>query len=254
MALIYFFIFITGAAFGSFFNVCIWRLPRKLSLITPRSQCPQCHAYIKSYHNIPIISYILLQGKCKYCGEKMELNYFLVELITPLIWLLLFWRFGNEFNIVFAKYLVFFSFSIIIFFIDLHHQIIPDKLSLPLLIIGLAFALAKSSDINIFPALAGAGAGFLFFYLLALAVSHSLNREAMGGGDIKFIATIGAFLGVYGVLFTIFIAAAIALSIVIISGKDRSREIPFGPFLITGAFIHTLFGDWLLGSYLNLFY
>ncbi len=224
------------------------------SIVTPRSKCPHCHQFIKPWHNIPVFSFLMLRGKCHYCGNSIKINYLLVELITPVVWMLLFWRFGNSFNWVFAKYIMFFSIGIIIFFIDLYNQIIPDRLSLPLFVTGLALSLIPQTDITILQALAGAAIGFSFFYLLALAVSHSLKKEALGGGDIKFIAAVGAFLGIYGVLFTIFISAAIALMVVLISGRDRSKEIPFGPFLIIGALIHTLAGDWMTGTYLRLFY
>jgi len=251
---IYLFIFILGAAFGSFFNVCIWRIPLHQSIISPGSRCPDCLNNIKPWHNIPILSYLLLKGKCAYCGKKIKMNYMLVELITPIVWIMLFWRFGSTFNWVFAKYLIFYSFGLMIFFIDLYHKIIPDVLSLPLLLIGLGISFIKLVDLPILSALIGAATGFIFFYLLALAVSHSLNKEALGGGDIKFIAAIGAFIGIKGVLFTIFISAAIALLVVILSGKDKSSEIPYGPFLILGAFIYTIAGNYMLYFYLSFFY
>jgi len=182
------------------------------------------------------------------------MNYILVELITPIVWIMLFWRFGSTFNWVFAKYLIFYSIGLMIFFIDLYHKIIPDVLSLPLLLIGLGISFIKLVDLPILSALIGAATGFIFFYLLALAVSHSLKKEALGGGDIKFIAAIGAFIGIKGVLFTIFISAAIALLVVILSRKDKSSEVPYGPFLILGAFIYTIAGNYMLYFYLNLFY
>ncbi|MCF7911891.1 MAG: prepilin peptidase [Candidatus Cloacimonetes bacterium] len=252
--IIYLFIFITGAAFGSFFNVCIWRIPLHQSIVSPRSKCPHCQQNIKPWHNIPIFSYIFLHGKCAYCGTKIKMNYLLVELLTPIIWMLLFWRFHNRFSWIFAKYIILYSVGLIIFFIDLYHKIIPDLLSLPLIIIGLGLSCISQIDLPFLSALAGAATGFFFFYLLALAVSHSLKREALGGGDIKFIAAIGAFIGIKGVLFTIFSSAAIALTVVLILKGEKSREIPYGPFLILGAFIHTIIGDWLLFIYFSLFF
>jgi leader peptidase (prepilin peptidase)/N-methyltransferase len=254
MLLIYFFIFITGAAFGSFFNVCIWRIPRRESIILPASHCPHCNQHIKPWHNIPILSYLFLRGKCHYCGKPINIQYLLLEIITPLVWLLLFWRFSTLSILIWLKYLILYSTGIMIFFIDLKHKIIPDRLSLPLIMLGLGISFIPQMDINILQALGGAAGGFAFLFLLALAVSHSLGKETLGGGDIKFVTALGMFLGFQGILFTIFLSATIALIAAFIFKKDRSSEIPYGPFLVMGAIIHTLLGNWILSSYLHLFY
>ncbi|MCF7920444.1 MAG: prepilin peptidase [Candidatus Cloacimonetes bacterium] len=278
MVLIYLLIILTGAAFGSFFNVCIWRIPRKESIILPASHCPNCHQAIKPWHNIPVISFIFLKGKCRYCGNPINSQYLIVELLTPLVWLLLFWRFVqpgiSEFRamnsgliellpflryifsycLIWLKYVILYSSGIIIFFIDLKHNIIPDRISLPLIVLGLGIAVFPQSDISILKALGGAAAGFSFLYLLALAVSYSIGKESLGGGDIKYITALGMFLGIQGVLFTIFSSATIALIMVGILRKDRSSGVPFGPFLVIGAFIYTMLGNWMLSSYLDLFY
>jgi len=254
MVLIYLFIFITGAAFGSFFNVCIWRIPRKESIVLPSSHCPQCGNKIKPWHNIPIFSYLFLKGKCHYCGKPISAQYMLVEIITPIVWMLLFWRFGMDSLWVWGKYVLLYSTGIIIFFIDLKHQIIPDRLSIPLIVIGLGISFIPQLDLGVLQALGGAVGGFGFLYLLALAVSYSLSKESLGGGDIKYITALGMFLGFRGILFTIFMSATIALISVFVLKKDRSNAIPFGPFLVIGAFIYTMLGDWMLYSYLHLFY
>lgn len=254
MVLIYFFIFLVGTAFGSFFNVCIWRLPRKESIVITPSHCPSCNHKIKPWHNVPILSYVMLGGKCRYCKAKIDIQYLLVEIITPAVWMLLFWKFGTESLYVWAKYVLLYSIGIIIFFIDMKHQIIPDRISLPLIVIGFVISCFPVFDIDVLEALGGAVGGFGFLYLLALGVSHSLGKESLGGGDIKLVTALGMFLGFRGVLFTIFISAAIALASMIVFKKDRSKAVPFGPFLVLGAFIHTFFGNMILASYLKLFY
>jgi leader peptidase (prepilin peptidase)/N-methyltransferase len=178
----------------------------------------------------------------------------LVEIITPIVWMLLFWRFGMESLWVWGKYVLLYSTGIIIFFIDLKHQIIPDRISIPLIVIGLGISFIPQLDLGTLQALGGAVGGFGFLYLLALAVSYSLSKESLGGGDIKYITALGMFLGFRGILFTIFMSATIALISVFVFKKDRSNAIPFGPFLVLGAFIHTMLGDWMLYSYLHLFY
>ncbi len=246
-------IIIFGAVFGSFFNVCISRIPNKKSVVFPDSSCPTCNTKIKPHHNIPIISYILLKGKCAYCGTKINIHYFLVELLTPVLLILLFANQNAEISLVFLKYVIFISFGLIIFFIDLNHYIIPDKLSLPLIVIGLLFSLLPNTDIGWMSAGIGALSGFLVFLFTAFFFQKVTGKDSLGGGDIKLIAAIGAFLGVWGTLFTILFSSLIALAILLIIKHDRKEPFPFGPFLIAGAFVYILAGDTLIGLYLRLY-
>ncbi|MCF7793789.1 MAG: prepilin peptidase [Candidatus Cloacimonetes bacterium] len=245
------FIFLLGMAFGSFFNVCIYRIPARLSLL-PKSHCPNCDALIKPQQNIPIFSYIFLKGKCRNCGSKIHWHYFIVELITPILFLLLFLKFG--FSLLLLKYLIFISAGIIIFFIDAFHRIIPDIISLPLIAIGLAFSVFPGSDQSLLTSLLSALFGFLIFLVTGYVFDLITKRESLGGGDIKLIAAIGAFLGIFGLIFTIFVASFSALILLIIIKHDRSNVFPFGPFLIFGATSYIFAGNIIFQTYLNLFF
>ncbi len=252
--IIYFFIFIIGACLGSFFNVCITRIPKKESIIIPSSHCPQCDVKIKTLNNIPIISYILLKGKCKNCSAKIHWHYFVVELLFPIILILLFSRFGNEFSLVYFKYVILFSFSIIIFFTDLISGIIPDVLSIPLIIIGILFSLFPSSDLHIWSSLVGAGFGFIFFLSVSYFFYLIKKREGLGGGDVKFIAAIGSFIGFTGVLFTVLVSSFTAIIFMLLILKyDPEKEFSFGPFMVFGFSVYIIFGEILTHSYLALF-
>ena len=251
--MLYLIIFIFGAVFGSFFNVCISRIPNKKSVVFPDSSCLTCKTKIKPYHNIPIISYILLKGKCAYCGAKIDIHYFLVELLTPILLMLLFASQDAQISVVFLKYAIFIAFGLIIFFIDLYHYIIPDKLSLPLITIGLLFSLLPKTDISWMSAGIGALSGFIIFLFTAFLFQKVTGKDSLGGGDIKLIAAIGAFLGVWGTLFTVLFSSLIALVILIIIKHDRKEHFPFGPFLIAGAFVYILAGDTLIELYLRLY-
>ena len=249
----YIIIIIFGAIFGSFFNVCISRIPQKKSVVFPDSSCPICKTKIKPYHNIPIISYILLKGKCAYCGAKINIHYFLVELLMPILLILLFTNQNEQFSVIFFKYAIFISFGLIIFFIDLYHYIIPDNLSLPLIMIGLIFSFVPTTDVSWISAGIGAFLGFILFLITALLFKKTTGKDSLGGGDIKLIAAIGAFLGVWGILFTVLFSSLIALAVLLILKHDRKKQFPFGPFLITGAFVYILAGNALIGLYLKLY-
>ena len=242
--IIYFFIFIFGVAFGSFFNVCIHRLPTGKSIVTPASHCPDCLEPIKPWHNIPIFSYLALRGKCPYCKVPIHWHYMIVELLTPLLFMLLFWKAGNRFNLEFGIYIIFFSISLIITFIDLFHTIIPFSLSIPLIFIGIASSLAPQSTIRPLQSIGGAVFGFGLFLLLAVVYHKIKKQEGLGGGDIWFIAGIGTFVGFPGILFVIFYAAFTAL-LVMLPYRFRNKDIPFpfGPFLALGALIHIVIED-----------
>ena len=244
---------IFGALIGSFLNVCISRLPNEESIVSPGSHCPQCQAPIRFYDNIPLLSYLLLGGKCRNCRNPISLQYPLVEGITAGMSLLLFLRFGPT-----LSYLVYFCFVaglIVITVIDLYHQIIPDVISLPGIIAGLLGALVIP-QMTFLNSIAGALLGGGSLFAVATLYQWVFKREGMGGGDVKLLAMIGAFLGWKAVILTILlsslIGSVIGIAIMVVKGKDFKYAIPFGPFLSLGAVIALFYGEALIQWYLGL--
>lgn len=235
---------VLGAAIGSFLNVLIHRLPEEESIVSPASRCPRCGRAIRFYDNIPVISYILLRGRCRDCGEKIALRYPLVEAITAAFSLLLFWKYGVTF-----QWLVSFAFVcalIVIAFIDLDHQIIPDVISLPGIPI---FFLAAVFVMKL--RLLDAFLGFLIgggcLYGIAFVYELLTKREGMGGGDIKLLAMIGAFLGwqslLFVLLFSSLLGAVVGIAAMLAKGQDMKYAVPFGPFLSAAAATYIFIGD-----------
>ncbi|MBP8718620.1 MAG: prepilin peptidase [Candidatus Atribacteria bacterium] len=246
------FVLLLGLIIGSFSNVCIYRIPRQESLIRPGSHCPKCNQPIKFYDNIPLVSFIILKGKCRYCKEKISWQYPLVEFLTGIIYLLLFLRYGLQ--LVTFVYMFFCSALIIITFIDLKENIIPDVLSLPFLLLGflMSFFLKNLSPIN---SLLGILAGGGVLLLVAILGSFLFKKEAMGGGDIKLAAMVGAFLGWQLTLLSLFLSfftGAIIGIVILIKNKGESDPIPFGPFIALGTIIALFFGNSIINWYLSL--
>ena len=242
---------IFGALIGSFLNVCIIRLPKEESIITPGSHCPHCKKAIKFYDNVPLISYLLLGGKCRYCKNTISFQYPLVEGITALSSLFLLMRFGPS-----LSYLVYFAFVtalIVITVIDLYHQIIPDVITLPGIGIGLLASLIFP-HIAFLDSLIGVLLGGGSLFLVATLYQWFFKREGMGGGDVKLLAMIGAFLGWKAVILTILLSSLIGsitgIIIMVLKGKDFKYAIPFGPFLSLGAVIALFFGENIIRWYL----
>ena len=243
---------IFGALIGSFLNVCIIRLPREESIITPGSHCPHCAKPVNFYDNIPVVSYLLLKGRCRYCKESISIQYPLVEGITALGSLALFVRFGPS-----LSYLFYFSFVaalIVITGIDLYHQIIPDVISLPGLGVGLLASLVIP-QINFLDSLIGALLGGGSLFIVATLYQWLFKREGMGGGDVKLLAMIGAFLGWKAVILTILLSSLIGsitgILIMVLRGKDFKYAIPFGPFLSFGAVIALFYQNEIIFWYLQ---
>jgi len=244
---------IFGAMIGSFLNVCIFRLPKEESIVTPGSHCPHCQKPIKFYDNVPLVSYILLNGRCRYCKESISIQYPLVEGITALVSLILFVRFGPTLSYVF--YFSFIAALIVISIIDLYHQIIPDVISLPGVGVGLLASLAIP-QINFIDSLIGALLGGGSLFIVATLYQWLFKREGMGGGDVKLLAMIGAFLGWKAVILTILLGSLLGsisgIIIMVLRGKDFKYAIPFGPFLSLGAVIALFYGQDLIRWYLYL--
>lgn len=248
-------IFTIGLVIGSFSNVCIYRLPRDESLIFPGSHCPKCNKPIKYYDNIPLISYLILKGKCRYCQEKISGQYPLVEFLTGFIYLVLFLSYGLQLRTF--VYMLFCSALIIIIFIDLKEKIIPDVISLPFIALGflLSFVPNNLSPIN---SLLGILVGGGSLFLIAVVGSYLFKKEAMGGGDIKLAAMVGAFLGWQLTLLSLFLGFLLGSIVGIIiliknkGNKDQSDSIPFGPFIALGTVIALLFGKAIIDWYLMI--
>jgi leader peptidase (prepilin peptidase)/N-methyltransferase len=247
---LYFIVFLFGLVFGSFFNVCISRIPAKESLLTP-SHCPKCHRAIKLYGNIPVLSYLFLRGRCRHCKEKISFQYPLVELLTAAVFTLLFYSFGM--TLLFVKYAVVASLLIIISFIDMKTQEIPDGLVVFGLITGLLFTLPYHFKAAIFDGFLGFLLGGGFFLLIAVA-----SRGGMGGGDIKLMAVLGLWFGWKSILMisllSFVIGAFVSLLLLTTRIKSRKDSIPFGPFIALGAMLVILCGNDLLAWYMKMFF
>ncbi|KQC09062.1 MAG: peptidase A24 [Smithella sp. SDB] len=237
-------VFIFGAVIGSFLNVCIFRLPAKMSIVKPSSQCPKCHHPIRWHDNIPIVSFIFLQGVCRYCNKAISWRYPLVELITAVLALLLFIKFGLS-----LKFLVFFIFIavlVVITFIDLDHQIIPDILTLPGIPIFFVAAVFLA-EVHWLEALLGLLIGGGILFLIAVVYELITKREGMGGGDIKLLAMIGGFLGwkslIFILLFSSFAGAIIGIAAITIKKQDMKYAVPFGPFLSAAVVAYIFWGE-----------
>ena len=244
MFIIYIYIFIIGAIIGSFLNVCIYRIPKKESVVFPPSHCPNCGYKIKWYDNIPIISYfILLRGKCRQCKTKISLQYPLVELLTGILFLGVFIRYGN--SILTIKYMILTGLLIVLSGIDIEKHILPDKLTFSMLIIG--FVLSFFSEINILYSFIGA-ATFSFPFMLIYGFGEDiLKKEIMGFGDVKLTAAIGAFWGYRGfyslyVFFMLAFTIGAIVSLILIGLKIKTRKdiIAFGPFIAIAGYILVL--------------
>lgn len=248
-------IILVGLALGSFLNVCIYRIPQKKSILFPSSFCPKCGTKIRYRDNIPLLSYILLRGKCRNCKEKISLQYPLVEFITPLLLVLTYWRFGLTWG--FAARSILTLVLIATFFIDLKHRIIPDVLTLPGIIVGFLLSFLVKSP-SFLQSLLGIVVGGGMFYLAAILGDLLFKKESMGGGDIKLAAMLGAFLGWQKIFLVFFVSALLGSVIGIISlylSKEvkKTHAVPFGTFLALGAIITVFFGDTLISFYINTF-
>lgn len=278
--LAYIFVFAFGAAIGSFLNVVIYRVPNELSVVFPNSACPKCKAPIKAYDNIPILSWLILGGKCRGCKEPISARYPAVELLTALVFLLVYWQIG--FNPFLPVCLVFAATMIALIFIDAEHMILPNVITYPLfalmlivrVVFGLAFGAAYFSDLNFTPltfmhgypvwlislagALLGALAGGGSLWLVGEIWKRLRGVEAMGLGDVKMMFGVGALLGWRLSLLSIFLGAfsGAIIGVFLIAkqkNKDLQTQIPFGIFLGIGSVLSLLFGESLIRWYVNTF-
>ena len=226
-------IFLLGLVLGSFFNVVIYRLPRKMSLVKPGSGCPKCGHRLGPSELIPVFSYLWQRGACRECGDRIALRYPLVELAAGIgFWAM--WRHSSSPE-EFLSGAVFFSLLLLLAIIDLEHKLLLNSLTLPGIALGLLFGLLGWTS-SFWTSLLGAGAGFLLILVIAL-----ISRGGMGMGDVKFMAMIGSFLGWKSVFYVLFGASVLGsvggILYLYLTKQDRKTPIPFGPSLATAALI-----------------
>lgn len=247
--MILFFTFLFGLVIGSFLNVCIYRLPKGESIAMPPSHCTSCNTELKPQDLIPVLSWVLLRGKCRYCGEKIHWRYPVTEFVNAVVWVMIIWQWGLTSQGLAGLFL--FSLSLVITQIDLEHYLIPNSLVIFLLLGGIAYHFI-AQDLTLLNRGIGLVVGFTVPFLLAL-----LSRGGMGGGDIKLMGAMGVWLGFPGVLYALFIGALlgslVGLGLIILGKKKRKDPIPFGPFLVLGFLVLFLFADNVTNWYWNLF-
>lgn len=231
---------------GSFYNVVIYRLPKGETFLFERSRCPKCRSPIRWYDNIPILSFLLLRGRCRNCGERISLQYPLVELASGLLAVIcLFkWGLGTEALIYYG----FFSALLVLSVIDLQTFLLPDSITLPGIAVGLLLSPFRE-DISLYESLLGAGAGFLIPFLIYIYYVKVRKMEGLGFGDVKLLAFVGSFTGIYGVLSALFLGSFVGLVAVLpilLKNKNLQFVIPFGPFLSLGCFLGVLFKERIL--------
>jgi len=250
-----FFVFCFGALIGSFLNVCVSRLPEGGSVLKPlRSQCPTCKHVIEARDNVPIISYFFLSGKCRHCQSAISLRYPCVEFLTAVLYLVA-WIYFPGFSFISVAILL--SLLIVATFSDLETRLIPDEINLGGLLAGVLLSLspanlhgANTLQEGLVQSLLGAGIGFLILYAIAVIGEFFFKKEAMGGGDIKLLAMIGAFLGWQDSTILFFIAPLLALPFALyIKFTQKESTIAYGPFLCIAAGIQLFFGDWVLQNF-----
>jgi len=250
------FVAVAGLVFGSFFNVVIYRLPRGSSLIRPPSSCPGCGARIRPYDNVPVLSYLILGGKCRDCGRKISPIYPAVEALTGIGFVLVYFNAGRMLGLEFFAGCIFTSALIVLGFIDYYHQILPDAVTLPGLILALVYSFFRD-DLTFRGALLGAvtGAGFLLFVYGAYFLIR--KKEGLGMGDVTMLLMIGAYLGLMRTLLTLilasFVGALVGVYVIVRRGKDFQFALPFGTFLAPAAFVSLLWGERIVRAYLSLY-
>ncbi|MCF2856751.1 A24 family peptidase [Pseudoalteromonas sp. SMS1] len=263
---------------GSFLNVVIYRLPKMMekkwqeesriilgedsenqsvsdapfTLVTPRSTCPTCSTQIKVHHNIPVLSWLLLKGRCAYCDAAISVRYPLIEMLTTVTSLWVAWHFGATLQAL--LYIVLTWALITLIFIDIDKMLLPDQITLPMLWLAL---LAAAADITIAPvdAIVGAAVGYLSLWSVYWVFKLLTGKEGMGYGDFKLLALFGALLGWQSILTIVllssFVGAIIGSIQLAIQGKDKSTQIPFGPYLAIAGWLTLFYGTALIDWYLN---
>jgi leader peptidase (prepilin peptidase) / N-methyltransferase len=236
-----------GLVLGSFLNVVIYRLPRHESLIKPGSHCPGCGSAIRWYDNFPVVSWLLLRGRCRSCGTAISIRYLVVETITGLAFGLAMWKFGVEWRLLVAW--AFMAAMIAVAFIDYDHMIIPDKIVLPGAAIGLAASIALDPRHWWIYLVSAAGAATFIFVLIMVWPG------GMGPGDMKLALFMGAVLGtsvIVGMFAAFLFGSLVGMYLVVVRKRSRKSRIPFGPFLALGSIVAIFFGDTIINAYMSI--
>ena len=270
---------ITGMMVGSFLNVVIYRLPLMMqkgwrqeccefleidnekeqddeafNLVTPRSRCPHCQHAIKAWENIPVISYLVLRGRCSSCQQSISLRYPSIEALTGLLSLVVVLHFSYSPQLIPALLLTWAL--VALSFIDFDHQLLPDDITLPFLWLGLLCNLFGLFT-DIYSSVIGAIAGYMILWLIYITFKILTGKEGMGHGDFKLLAMLGAWLGWQPLLVVILtsslVGAIIGISMILMRRTDRGTQIPFGPYLAAAGWMTLLWGEDLMGFYGNLF-
>ncbi|MBF0461541.1 MAG: prepilin peptidase [Magnetococcales bacterium] len=249
-------VFTYGIVVGSFLNVCIYRLPLAKSIIHPRSGCPRCGQPLAWYDNIPLLSWLWLRGRCRHCRQPIAVLYPLVELTAGLLALQVVHQFGLT---IISGWIVLFGFALLVLtVIDFYHYILPDVITLPGIVLGVVVAGLPVSGPPLPPleaSLIGAVAGGGGLWLFAWLFEKMTGKVGMGMGDIKLLAMIGAWLGWQSLPLTLFCAGLVGSVVgviwIVVSGRDRSQPIPFGPYLATGAWVYLFYGPEIYRWYLS---
>jgi leader peptidase (prepilin peptidase)/N-methyltransferase len=241
--------FVLGTIIGSFLNVCVFRIPAKKSILFPASHCVSCKRAIFWHDNIPLLSFLVLKGRCRNCGCKISPQYPFVELLGGGLFVLFYAVFGLS-----AQGFVFLLLALILLvagLIDYRHQIIPDEITLPGILAGLVLSFWTQGLLN---AVLGMLLGGGILYLAGTIAQWILKKEAMGGGDVKLLAMIGAFLGWKAVLWTLFTGSFVGTGVgLYLRFVKKQERIPFGPCLALGAFLYLFFGESFFNWYLLVY-
>jgi leader peptidase (prepilin peptidase)/N-methyltransferase len=259
-------VFTLGASIGSFLNVVVYRLPAGLSILWPPSRCPHCLHRLGKRENVPILGWMWLQGRCRHCKSRISIRYPLVEAATGLLFLLVFWKSGWQWQVQTFGYWAFFSWLLTLSIIDLDTMTLPNALTQSGLVAGLVFQVstgfqsaAASGLVNqLMSGIVGAVVGIWVFDIIAFAGSMAFGQAAMGGGDAKLAAMMGAWLGWKYLLVAGFLACAVGAFVgggaIALGLLNRRQPMPFGPFLALGAVLTVVWGKELLSAYLQLFF
>ncbi len=249
--------FIWGSIVGSFLNVCIYRMPLSKSIVWPGSQCVHCGHFIKWYENIPMFSFLFLKGKCSACKKKISSRYFLVELLTAVLFTALYVKFGFSLELLFFLILV--CGLIVATFIDFDYQLIPDTVSLGGLALGLIASYVhphmfatEARNTALLYSFYGAAAGGISIYAVGLLGKFLFKKDAMGFGDVKFLAMIGSFVGWQKVILIFFLAPFFGSAVgIFLKIKYKVETIPYGPYLALATLVAIFWGERIIGK---LFY